>query len=128
MDIDNISQKVKTVASNVIDETGKMTKSVVKKSESFIEQSKLKFAQNDIEKKMNDVYAAIGKYVYEQHREGVEFTDVVGENCSVLDELNDELKEIKVQIADVKNSVICSECENLNSAENLYCAKCGAKL
>lgn len=128
MDIDNISQKVKTVASNVIDETGKMTKSVVKKSESFIEQSKLKFARNDIEKKMNDVYAAIGKYVYEQHREGAEFTDVVGENCSVLDELNDELKEIKAQIADAKNSVICSECENLNSAENLYCAKCGAKL
>lgn len=128
MDIDNISKKVKTVASDVFGETKKVTKSVVKKSESFIEQSKLKLAQNDIEKKMNDVYAAIGKYVYEQHMAGAEFTDEVGENCAALDELSDELNEINAQLAEAKSAVICPECSSLNSVESLYCSKCGARL
>lgn len=128
MDFDSISKKIKSVAANAIDETEKMTKSVVKKSGNLVEQTKLKFALSDVEEKIKDEFSAIGKFVYNQHLAGADFTDELGEHCSNLDSLNNELNDIKAQIAETRNSVICSNCESVNSVDNQFCSKCGNKL
>lgn len=128
MDMDNIFKKVKSVASDVISEAEKVTKDVVKKSGNLVDQTKLKIAMNEMEQKLNDEYIAIGKFVYDQHKQGSEFTDVVGEHCTKLDEISAEIEDMKKQLAEAKNSVLCDECDTLNPVDSQFCSKCGAKL
>ena len=128
MDIENITQKVKDGAATFIDETEKVTKSVVQKSSALIEQTKLKFAMNEIENKMKNEYVEIGKYVYKQHNDGVAFEGFAGERCDALDKLAAELDDLKRQFAEAKNSVICEECGTINSDTSKFCSSCGGKL
>jgi len=128
MDMDSIFKKVKSVAADVVDGAEKVTKNVVKTSGNLVDQTKLKFAMNEIEQKINEVYIEIGKYVYDQHKDGAEFTDIVGENCTKLDDLNTDLNELKQQLAESKNSVICNDCSTMNPSDSQFCSKCGSKL
>jgi ribosomal protein L40E len=128
MDMDEIMNIMKTGAATVIDETGKVTKSVVKKSGSLIEQTKLKIAMNEIENRMNNEYREIGQYVYSQCKEGAEFTEFVGEKCENLSKLDEELDEMLKHLADLKNSKVCPLCGAINETESNFCKECGAKI
>lgn len=128
MDMENVMEKVKVGAATVVDETEKMTKSVVRKTSSFVEQTKIKFTMNDLEKRIKEECSEIGKYVYKQHLDGAEFNDFAGEKCEILDKLYDEYDALKKQLADANNSIICGECEAVNPDTNKHCSQCGAKL
>ncbi|MGN0106065.1 MAG: hypothetical protein ACI4A5_00025, partial [Hominilimicola sp.] len=79
--------------------------------------------------KINDIYAEIGKAVYEKYTDTNDVCcDFVAEKCGKIDALSEEIAELKEQLAQLKETVRCSRCGAYNHADDAYCAKCGVKL
>ena len=54
--------------------------------------------------------------------------DFAKEMCESIDELIKEKADLNEKLADLKDTVKCSDCGKNNSADAIYCTKCGAKL
>ena len=121
-------EKVKNSASKMFVEAEKITETAAQKTGAFVSRTKLNYAISANENKIKDICADIGKSVYDEYKSGSEFPEKIAEKLKEIDTLYDEVNELKAKVADLKNSVVCSECGEYNSAYGTYCSKCGAKL
>lgn len=121
-------EKVKNGASKMFAEAEKLTGTATQKTGAFVSRAKLNYAVTANENKIKDICEDIGKSVYEEYKSGSEFPEPIAEKLKEIDTLYDEVTELKTKIADLKNSVICGECGEYNSAEGTYCSKCGVRL
>lgn len=126
--MEEIFDKLKYHAYKAKDEADKLTKIVVNKTNNMIGQTKLTFAANDTEAKMQQLYTEIGQMVYQIHRDGDTTPEQVLEQCRQLDLLADELMTLKTKIAGMKDQIVCPSCGSYNSREGNFCQTCGAKL
>lgn len=126
--MDEFYEKVKKGATKLKDETEKVVKNIAKTSSGMIEQTKLRIAVNDAESKKKQLLCEIGEYVFAQHMEGAEFVDEVGDKCNQIDLINEDIEEIKRQIAEIKDSVVCPSCGEYNNVSYEYCYQCGYHL
>lgn len=126
--MDNFFEKVKSNLGKAKDEAEKYSKIAVQKTSDIISQTKYSFAMNDAENKMVSVMAEIGEYVYGEYLQGAEFPADIAAKCNEIDSLKEEIGALREKIAELKDSVTCPNCNEYNSTENLYCAKCGTKL
>ena len=126
--MDEIFDKIKKGMSKTKDEAEKLTKVVVNKTSNMVGITKLNFALNETESKMNKIYAGIGKYIYEKHLSGADLDSELCEFCIEIDKFSEEVKDIKEKIAALKDSLVCPSCGEYNNKENEYCAKCGIRL
>lgn len=126
--MDDIFDKIKDRASKAKDNAEKLAKEVAKRTSNAITHTKLSFAVNEAESKIKDVYTEIGKAVYSMHLEGMEQNEAFAASFDQLDKLNEEIELLNSKIAELKNSVKCSECGAYNSSESDYCAKCGSHI
>ena len=92
-------------------------------------ETKLKMKINENKGKIEDLYEAIGKKVYEKH---IKENDVckkeeLDSECEQIDSLTKEIEEAKLEILKLNNKKICSKCsaEIENGAQ--FCPKCGEK-
>ena len=125
--MDEILDKIKDGASKAKDGASKIAKEVAKRTSNAIALTKLSFAANETQSKIKDVYTEIGKSLYSKHLDGEDYAEFKDE-LNQIDKLIEELDTLNDKIAELKNSLKCSECGTLNPITSDYCSKCGAKL
>ena len=119
--MDNFVDKIKSKFSKAVDGAEKYSKLAVDKTSLMIDKAKLSLAVNDAEKKIKDIMAEIGEFVYAEYASGAEFSEELESKCV-------QIEKLKAEIAELKNAVICSSCGEYNPAGNEFCGKCGEKI
>ena len=122
--IDNLKKGV----SIAVSEAEKLTKVVAGKTSNIVDATKLNIALSDTEKKMNKLYTAIGEAIYADYANDEDIPEQFVELCSQIEDFKTEADAIRVQLAELKSSVICPSCSSSNEKGSEYCSKCGAKL
>ena len=129
MDMDEIFDKIKSYADVAIDRAGKFGKTAASKTENAVSRAKVKYAINETEGQIKNIYTTLGEKVYLKYLEGEgNITGDWAEDCEKISSFNEELDSLNAQLADLRESVKCEYCGAYNSTENAFCSKCGAKL
>lgn len=126
--MEEVFDKIKVHAYKAKDGAVKLTRSVIDRTNNVVSQTKLKFAINETEDKIKDIYTEIGKAVYERYAASGEVYDTVSERCGKIEDLKAEAKDLKEQLAQLKETVRCPACDAYNHTDDVYCLKCGEKL
>lgn len=120
--------KIRDGALKARDEAEKFTKTAVYKTSSAVNKAKLSYTVSETEGKIKEKFAALGEILYHEYKSGVEFPENIDSICRQIDKLDEEVDEIKQQLAKMKNAVICPVCGEYNPEESSFCAKCGKHL
>lgn len=92
-----------------------------------IDVSKLKLSECELKNEISKEFENLGKIVY--NSEKLEINDEKVKNkIDAISILYDQLNEVSGQIADIKQKRVCPNCSAVNSAEMLYCGKCGCRM
>lgn len=126
--MEEMFDKLKEQAYKLKDGAVKVTKTVVNKTNNVASQTKIKFAISETQDKIKDIYAEIGKIVYEKYKSGDAVCECMTDKCTKIDSLFDEVVELDKQLADLKQTVKCFKCGAYNNADDVYCSKCGNKM
>lgn len=125
--MEEILEKVRKTAIKAKDEAARLTKQVADKTNNVISQTKVSYALSENEKRIKEIYAEIGKKVYESYKQTGEADNFL-ENCEKLDILFEESQTLNKMLSELKDSVKCSVCGEYNKKAASYCARCGASL
>ena len=92
-------------------------------------EAKLKIKINDNKGKIDDIYEAIGKKVYEKHvrEENIDIKVDLLEECSKIDALAKEIEDARLQILKLNQKKLCSKCSAEIENGAMFCPKCGEK-
>ena len=120
--------KLKTGAVKVFEGAGKVTNTAISKTGTMVNKTKLNYAISSNESKIKDIFAKLGKYVYDEYKAGSEFPEEIANELSLAEGLFDEIDELKAKIADMENAVVCPKCGIYNKNDAEFCSKCGNKL
>ncbi len=127
--MEEVFDKIKEHTNKAKDGAAKITKTVIDKTNSVVSQTKLKYAISETSGKIDDIYKEMGKAVYERYLSDDETCcDAMREKCEKIDALNEEIEELKMQLAEIKETVKCPKCGAYNNTGSAYCSKCGEKL
>ena len=126
--MEDFVSKLKQTAGKVVTEAEKFASVAVSKTGNLVSQTKMNYTISSNEGKINEILAEVGKLVYDEFKQGSQVPDEIAEKFEIVDELFDEIAELKSKIADMKNAVICSECGEYNPVESTFCSKCGAQI
>lgn len=90
-------------------------------------KSKLKIAEN--EHAIEVTMEALGRLLYESHRNGAELPEeTVEELLKQVDELNAENARLQAEIDNSRGKKTCAACGGTNPEDAAYCNKCGKEL
>ena len=114
---DKLGKKATEAYKVTADKTGKLAK-----------ETKLKFKMGELKSKIEDIYEEIGKKVYEKHvqKEDISANDLL-EECKKIDDLSNEIEEIRHQCLDLKDKKVCQKCFKEIDKTMKFCPECGAK-
>ncbi len=126
--MEDILNKLKKTAIQVKDEAEKLTKEAVDKTKKVIDKTKYNYTISEIEGRIKENLAELGKKLYDEYQRGTEFDGDVSELCEKIDELQAEIDEIKGKIADMHNGAVCSSCGAIIETDASFCKKCGNKI
>jgi len=92
-------------------------------------ETKLKLKINENKGKINDLYEAIGKKVYEKHiRENdVCIKDEIENECAQIDSLSKDIENARLEILKLNNRRLCVKCSAEIDSSAQFCPKCGEK-
>ena len=93
------------------------------KAGQFVDVSKLNIRVAELKSDLRNEFEALGKTVYNCEKNHIDAAQV-----SNIDNIYIQIEELKKQIAEMKNKVICKFCSGANENGALYCGKCGKKL
>lgn len=116
-----------SIIDNITDKVTKTAKAAAKKSGNLVEITKLCVNVSLEEEKIAKAYEEIGKILYKRYLSNEEVLDDAKEQCEKIKLLNQNIKDMKDKILELKNVKLCSQCNEEIEFEFAYCAKCGAK-
>ena len=126
--MDEFFDKLKDGASKAKDAAERLAKEVTKRTSNAITSTKLSYSINEANNKAEDIFAKIGKAIYENRiaeiGEDIDFSS----EFETIDAIMQDIENLKAKKAELKNAVMCAECGTLNPIESEYCSKCGAQL
>ena len=121
---DDLKDKLSTAK-----ESGKkFAKIAIDKTTNAVDITKLNLAKNEADSKANKLYAKIGEMIYDRYSSGSDFDSDIAEILVEIDKFKAESDELKEQIAALKSTSSCPNCQQQNDKSSEYCSKCGAKL
>ena len=126
--MEDIFNKLKKGVVQVKEKAEKITKDAVDGTKKVIDRTKYNYTVSELESRINDILAELGKKLYQEHENGEDFDDDIKENCKKIDELKKEIEEIKLKIAETTNGAVCTECGSLLDKDASFCKKCGSKV
>ena len=91
--MDDILNKIKRGAIQVKDGAEKFTKETVEKTKKVIDRTKYNYTISEIESRIKDILAELGKKLYDEYENGVEFDEEIKDSCQKIDELKNEIDE-----------------------------------
>lgn len=103
-------------------------KKALKKSNEMVEVTKLNVSVADKTAQKNKALQEIGKIIYDSYKTGNAIDEEIEEKCKEIDEIEDDIKQLKDKIKKTKNVKVCDYCNEENTANSVYCSKCGTKL
>ena len=125
--MDEFFDKIKDGAFKVKDGAELVAREIAKRTSEAITHTKLSFAINQAQSKIQDVYTEIGESLYAQHVNGTDIDESLVPYFEQLDKLNDEIDSLNSKRAELINSLQCSECGAFNPKDAVFCSKCGSK-
>jgi hypothetical protein len=128
IDMEEILEKLKSGADKLKKGAKKVTKQVVRKTNDAVSQTKINFAINETESKVTEIYENMGRNIYREYLKSGEAEESMIESCIQIDKLFEEIDDLKEKIAELKQSVKCTECGEYNKNGAAYCSTCGAQL
>jgi len=102
-------------------------KTAAKKSNEIVETTKIKFAISDAEAKIAQTMKEMGEMIYDAYKNGEEPEDEYLEKCSAIDDVFENINDLKERLCEVKDIKVCSECNKETDNEAAYCSACGKK-
>lgn len=111
---ENIGKKATDTYKHATEKTGKV-----------VEETKLKLFISRSRDEINDIYAEIGKAVYEKHVEGEEVGDKYIQNCIEIDTIANEIENARMKILELNNKRQCQNCYAQIDKNYKYCPCCG---
>ena len=102
-------------------------KAAAKKSGDIVEVTKLYMSIGSEEEKIKKVYIDLGKALYETYSTGGEVDEISKGYCESIKSYEDNIKEIKLKILELKDLKLCQSCSAEIDSEFDFCPKCGAK-
>lgn len=102
---------------------GKTAKKAAKVSGDAVDYTKLKIKLSGINDELDELYAKIGKIVYE--RDESQNTDVIFE---AIEELRKEKEELKEKLEAFGNKKSCEFCGAKLDNDSKYCSGCGNEI
>lgn len=117
---------------NFFDKLGRKANETYKvakeKTVNLTEELKIKGKINEINDKIESIYAEIGKFVYTELKDGRDASrDVVTEKCNEISTLNDELEKLRTDLLALKNIKKCVKCNAEMDLKSEFCSNCGEK-
>ena len=104
----------------------KTYKSASQKTGELAKEAKIKMKMNENKGKIKDLYADIGKIIYQNH---INSEDVKQEEidayCHQIDNLSKKIEEYQEEILALKNKRICENCYEEIELTSKYCPQCG---
>lgn len=115
---DKLGKKATQTYKDATEKTGKLAK-----------EAKLKMLISDDKSQIEEIYAEIGKKVYQKHirEENIDIKEELLEECSKIDVLSDEIETARMDILQLKDKKQCKNCFYEIEKEDNYCSHCGAK-
>lgn len=126
--MDKLFDNLKKGVSIVKNEAGRLGKELKNTTTNIVDITKLNLTLNDTEKKIKDIYEAIGEKVYNAYADGSDTNTELEGYCIEIDRFKKEIEALKDQISALKNTVLCPSCGQYNDKDSEYCSKCGSKL
>lgn len=106
-------------------------KHTTEKTSKIAKEAKLKMEMNENKAKIEEVYEAIGKKVYEHHISDkavdMDLEAILEEDCIQIDELCDRIDDIRKELLTLKDKKQCPECFYEIELDYNYCPNCGAE-
>ena len=95
------------------------------KAKDLAEVTKLQLAQKEQERKLEQLYAQLGKSFYEKavQEENAEFSDLL----QSITQTREEIETCEEQQLLIKGGVRCAACGTLMEADAMFCPNCGAQ-
>ena len=125
--MEELFDKIKDGATKTKDAASRLAKEVAKRTSNAITSTKLSYSINEANNKIKDIYAEIGKTMYEKYLDNGDESDFASE-FEKISVLMQDIEILETKKAELKNVLRCAECGTLNPTTSEYCAKCGAKL
>lgn len=101
---------------------------VTKKTNDFVDYSKLRFTASGLSNEIRKKYQTLGEEVYTSTKIGSEDTKSIELLIKEIDELKAQLQSTNELITLAKNKAICPVCKAEINKDSHFCNKCGAKL
>jgi len=98
------------------------------KAGQFVDVSKLNIRVAELKSDLKNEFEALGKTVYNCEKNHLDAAQETNTFVSNIDNIYIQIEELKKQIAEMKNKVICKFCSGANENNAIYCGKCGKKL
>ena len=98
------------------------------KAGQFVDVSKLNIRVAELKSDLKNEFETLGKTVYNCEKNHIDAAQETNTFISNIDNIYIQIEELKKQIAEMKNKVICKYCNAANENNAIYCVKCGKKL
>ncbi|MBQ9673146.1 MAG: zinc ribbon domain-containing protein [Ruminococcus sp.] len=115
--IDDVMDNVRTAATTVS-----------KKTNSFVDYSKLKFTASGLANEIRKKYQTLGEEIYTASKIGTEDSTAVEQLIQEIDALKEQLQITNELITAAKHKITCPVCKAELDRESLFCNKCGTKV
>lgn len=112
---------------NLGKKVGEAAQAAAKKSGELVEITKINVNINSEEDKIQKLYNQIGKRVYEKYSAAGAVDADLKESCEAIKVHEQNIKNLKEKILEVKNLKQCISCGNDMERTQLFCSKCGTR-
>ena len=111
---------------NIASETYKKTS---KRTGDLAKEAKIKMKINEDKGKIKDLYAEIGKFIYQKHIENEDvsnYEEVIG-FCKQIDEISEGIENSLTEVRFLKGKRLCEKCSTEIDLNVKFCPECGAE-
>lgn len=126
--MDEFVEKLKIGALKLKDEAEKFTGDVVQKTKETIDKTKYNYSISNANTRKKQLLSELGEKLYSEYKNGADFNDDVKELCVQLDNINEEIFAFRQNIAQIDNTKVCPNCNQLTTKDASFCARCGEKI
>lgn len=99
-----------------------------KKTGEVLEASKIRVRSANVQNDIQKLMIKLGNIVYQGKKTGCDNSDLIEGYIREIDQLRRELDSLTDQIDDIRQLKKCGNCGAANSADNIFCQRCGIKL
>ena len=105
-----------------------LAKAAGNKTEEVVGITKLRMQAAQIRSDIDANYLKLGEIVYELSKAKTENPELINMCIAEIEVQLDELAAVNHKINEMKNVVVCPECNASNPDGALFCARCGSSL